>query len=62
MTTPLQMTDLEQVYRAIHTLYSQDQSIPVTDKQAASTWLNEFQRSVTAWPVTSIICIILTVN
>lgn len=56
------MTDLEQVYRAIHTLYSQDQSIPVTDKQAASTWLNEFQRSVTAWPVTSIICIILTVN
>jgi len=46
MTTQLMHSDLEQVYRAIHTLYSQDQSIPYTDKQAASTWLNQFQHSV----------------
>lgn len=41
-----QSTEVEQVYRAIHTLYSQDLTIPYADKQAASTWLNEFQRSV----------------
>lgn len=42
--------DLDSVYRAIHTLYSHDQSIPYSEKQAASTWLNEFQGSVSVHP------------
>lgn len=42
----LDMSDIEQVYRAVHTLYTDSNSIPVTEKQAASAWLNEFQRSV----------------
>ncbi len=46
MTTEMQMDELEQVYRAVQTLYNDSSGIPMSDKQAASAWLNEFQRSV----------------
>jgi len=39
--------DLDQVYRAIHTLYSNNvDSLSHQEKQAASSWLNEMQKSV----------------
>ncbi|ODM90983.1 Transportin-3 [Orchesella cincta] len=51
MAAEVQVTELEQVYRAVHTLYNDSNSIPMSDKQAASSWLNDFQRSVKAWEI-----------
>lgn len=44
MTT--EVVEIEQVYRAVHTLYVDNNGVPLSEKQAASAWLNEFQRSV----------------
>lgn len=62
MTTELQMDELEQVYRAVQTLYNDSSGIPMSDKQAASAWLNDFQRSVITLSLTTVIFIIIVLE
>lgn len=45
MSGERQLGQLEDVYRAIQTLYG-DNGIAASDKQNASTWLNDLQKSV----------------